>query len=146
MHFERILTVCIGNICRSPTAERLLVKYAPEKTISSAGIYALVGKAADAQACLVAEQNGISLAGHVARQLSPELCAENDLILVMEKGHIEEVVRLCPSARSKIMLLTQWTDRKDVADPYRKSPEFFAHTYHILDAAAQSWGDKLRQF
>lgn len=146
MTFNHILMVCIGNICRSPTAERLLAKRLPEKNISSAGIHALVGHAADAQASEVAKAHGLSLDGHQARQLTEELCIRNDLILVMEKGHIEEVCRICPAARSKVMLITQWDKRQDVADPYRKSEDFFIHTYQILDKATQLWQDKLTQF
>jgi protein-tyrosine-phosphatase len=47
MRFNSILVVCVGNICRSPTAERLLMQALPHKTISSAGISAMVGQHAD---------------------------------------------------------------------------------------------------
>ena len=42
--FNKILVVCVGNICRSPTAERLLKNYQPALTVDSAGLGALVGK------------------------------------------------------------------------------------------------------
>ncbi|MBG0943674.1 protein tyrosine phosphatase, partial [Escherichia coli] len=45
--FNNILVVCVGNICRSPTAERLLQRYHPELKVESAGLGALVGKGAD---------------------------------------------------------------------------------------------------
>lgn len=55
MHFDAILIVCVGNICRSPTAERLLQQALPHKTISSAGIAALAGQSADATAATIAQ-------------------------------------------------------------------------------------------
>ncbi len=45
--FNKILVVCVGNVCRSPTAERLLKRFHPSLTVASAGLGALVGKGAD---------------------------------------------------------------------------------------------------
>ena len=66
--FDSICVVCVGNICRSPIGERLLKKDFPEKKISSAGISAVVGESAFCKSESVAEQNGLSLDGHIARQ------------------------------------------------------------------------------
>ena len=103
MRFDSILVVCVGNICRSPTAERLLKQALPHKTISSAGISALAGHAADDTATAVADQNGVSLEGHVARQLTREMCQQHDLILVMEQKHMEAVSRIAPEVRGKLI-------------------------------------------
>ena len=97
--FEKILVVCVGNICRSPTGERLLRERLPGRDIRSAGVSALVDKPADQVASEVAQQHGVSLEGHVARQLNRALCQEADLILVMEKGHISAVTAIDPGAR-----------------------------------------------
>ena len=83
--FNKILVVCVGNICRSPTAERLLINYQPALTVDSAGLGALVGKGADERAASVALEHNLSLDGHVARQVSGRMCREYDLILAMEK-------------------------------------------------------------
>lgn len=58
--FNKILVVCVGNICRSPTAERLLKHYQPELTVDSAGLGALVGKGADERAMSVARDHHLS--------------------------------------------------------------------------------------
>jgi len=92
--FDSICVVCVGNICRSPIGERLLKKDFPEKKISSAGISAVVGDSAFCKSESVAEQNGLSLDGHIARQLTRKICAEQDLILVMEKSHMKPFVVL----------------------------------------------------
>ncbi len=82
--YQKILIVCIGNICRSPTAERLLQQKMPHLQVSSAGLRALAGKDADLQAIRTALRRGVVIAGHTARQLTAAMCEEADLILVME--------------------------------------------------------------
>ncbi len=63
--FSNILVVCVGNICRSPTGERVLQQLLPNKTISSAGIAVeksrLTGKPADETATLIASEKGFLL-------------------------------------------------------------------------------------
>jgi protein-tyrosine phosphatase len=138
--FNRILVVCVGNICRSPTAEFMLKSALPGKHISSAGLGALVGHDMDAQARTVAEQQGLSCPKHQARQLTRELCHEADLILVMEQRHRDGVTQLCPEARGKVFLIGQ---DADIADPYRQSDAFFQRTYAQLQAGCSAWAKRL---
>ena len=91
---KSVLVVCVGNICRSPTGERLFKRALPHLPVASAGLGALVGHAADKTATEVAAEKGLSLEGHEAQQLTASLCREYDLILVMEKRHIEQVLSL----------------------------------------------------
>ncbi|HEY0211784.1 protein tyrosine phosphatase [Acerihabitans sp.] len=140
--FDKILIVCVGNVCRSPTGERLMRKYIPNKFVDSAGISALVGSEADTNAINVANEHNISLANHSAKQLTKELCRNFDLILVMEKKHIEAVCELVPEVRGKVMLFGHWTSQ-EISDPYHKSFEAFQATYILLDAAARKWASKL---
>ncbi|NCG54149.1 protein tyrosine phosphatase [Serratia fonticola] len=137
--FNSILVVCVGNICRSPTGERLLKEALPSKKVSSAGIGALVGKPADAMATEVASQHALSLEGHLAQQLTGTMCREYDLILVMEKGHIDAVCHFAPEVRGKTMLYGHWLEQKEVPDPYRKSREAFEFVYDLLSEASQKW-------
>lgn len=141
--FEKILVVCVGNICRSPSGEYMLKKLMPTKEIASAGVGALVGKPADKMAAQVAQEHGISLDGHVAQQVTSDLCRDYDLILVMEKGHIDAVANIAPEARGKTMLFGQWIGQQDIPDPYRQSREAFDHAYTLIDEAAQAWAKKL---
>ena len=133
----------MGNICRSPTAERVLQKKLPDHRISSAGIKALSGKDADFQAIKTALKHGIIVAGHTARQLTGEMCEQADLILVMESAHIDMVADILPSARSKTILLGQWLPKKNIPDPYRQSSEMFEAVFQQIQSAAQTWADKL---
>tara|TARA_Y100000588_G_C14280890_1_gene937049 strand:- start:16532 stop:16972 length:441 start_codon:yes stop_codon:yes gene_type:complete len=145
--FNKILVVCVGNICRSPTGERLLKRLLPSKQVASAGLSAeksrLIGKSADRTAIVVASENGVDVEGHQAQQVTPQLCAQYDLILVMEKGHMEALTQISPEARGKTMLFGQWIGQQDIPDPYRQSREAFEHAYKLLDEAAQAWAKKL---
>ncbi|WP_337264282.1 MULTISPECIES: arsenate reductase/protein-tyrosine-phosphatase family protein [unclassified Serratia (in: enterobacteria)] len=141
--FNSILVVCVGNICRSPTGERLLKKALPGKKVDSAGVGALVGKPADAIATEVAAQHMLSLEGHQAQQLTGTMCRKYDLILVMEKNHIDAVCKLAPEVRGKTMLFGHWLDQREIADPYRQSREAFEFVYRLLDESAQKWAKAL---
>lgn len=141
--FDSILVVCVGNICRSPTGERLLKKYLLNKEISSAGLRALVDQPAEASSVDVANQHGISLAGHQGKQLTAAMCREYDLILVMEKGHINAVCRLVPEARGKTMLFGHWHERREITDPYHQSREAFEFVFRLLNESAQKWANAL---
>ena len=136
---KSVLVVCVGNICRSPTGERLFKRALPDLDVRSAGLGALVGHAADRMASEVAAAQGLSLEGHQAQQLTAEMCRQADLILVMEKRHIEQVNRIDPAARGKTMLLGHWLNQKEIADPYRKSREAFEEIYGLLENATQKW-------
>ncbi|WP_413732402.1 protein tyrosine phosphatase [Sodalis sp. RH20] len=142
--FDKILVVCTGNICRSPMGERLLKKYLPDKTISSAGVQALTGQGADGVAIEVAFTQQLSLEGHSARQLTQKLCQDYDLILVMEKRHVDEVCKIAPEARGKVMLFGHWVS-KEIPDPYKKSREAFQYVYQLLEDAAQKWAQALNR-
>lgn len=141
--FNSILVVCTGNICRSPTGERLLRQLLPSKKVDSAGTGALKGHAADATASLVAEKHHFSLADHQGQQLTRQLAQQYDLILVMEKHHQEEVSAIAPEVRGKTMLFAHWINNKQIPDPYRKSEEAFEQVYQLIEQAAQAWATKL---
>ncbi|HKN02486.1 MAG TPA: low molecular weight protein-tyrosine-phosphatase Wzb [Buttiauxella sp.] len=141
--FNKILVVCVGNICRSPTAERLLQSYHPELTVRSAGLGALVGKGADVGAIRVAQQHNLSLEGHCAKQVSGKMCREYDLILAMEKRHISAICEMAPEMRGKVMLFGHWDAEREIPDPYRKSHDAFEAVYGLLDLSAQKWANAL---
>lgn len=141
--YHNILIVCLGNICRSPTAERIMQKKLPDHQISSAGIKALAGKDADFQAIKTALKHGVIVAGHTARQLTAQMCEQADLILVMEPCQIDMVADIHPPARSKTMLFAQWLPKKTVPDPYKQSSEMFEAVFEQLNAAADTWKTKL---
>ncbi len=143
MQYQKILTVCAGNICRSPIAEGLLKQSLPNHFVASAGIAALVDHPADDKAVRIAAKHGLDLSAHRAKQLTPQMCLFADLILVMEEHQINAVISIQPSARSKTMLLGQWTALKNIPDPYQKHEGFFEDVYRQVSASCNTWATKL---
>ncbi|EJR0222778.1 arsenate reductase/protein-tyrosine-phosphatase family protein [Raoultella planticola] len=141
--FDSILVVCTGNICRSPLGERFLRMALPDKKVDSAGTGALVGHSADPSAVKVAAKHGLSLEGHIGCQFTARMARQYDLILVMEKIHLEQIGQIAPEARGKTMLFGHWINQRDIPDPYRKSEEAFSSVYQLIEQAAQRWAEKL---
>jgi len=138
---NRVLVVCVGNICRSPTAEWLL-RHRLERdgvTIESAGLAALVGNPIDPIAESVLVEHGISAAGHVARQLTPDMINAADIVLVMDRRHMSAVHAQVPHARGKTFLLGRWQNDAAVPDPYGKARPAFEQAFTMIDAAVNSW-------
>lgn len=138
-----ILVVCVGNICRSPVGERLLVAALPEHRISSAGLAALEGHPADADAAAAAAEIGLDLEGHVARQLTQEIGKSHDLILVMEPGHRAEVMRRFPQLSGRTMLFDHWTGGTGIQDPYTQPIEVHRAMRDRIVEAAAAWATRL---
>ncbi|EGP04787.1 hypothetical protein AAUPMG_06242 [Pasteurella multocida subsp. multocida str. Anand1_goat] len=126
---------CRGKITTTPF---------PRKNITSAGLVTerscLVDKPADDMMIKIASQHGLNLSAHRAKQLTHALCHKADLILVMEKAHIELVHQICPLSQGKVMLFGHGlTASKEIPDPYKKSQEMFEYAYQMLDSAAYQW-------
>jgi protein-tyrosine phosphatase len=143
--FQRILVVCIGNICRSPIAETLLRERVPGIATGSAGLGAMAGHAADPLALAVLAEHGFDASQHVARQLDDAMIREADLILAMEQTHIDTLLQRAPHARGRAFLLGQWQDGLEIPDPYRQQRPAFEHVYRLIDATVDSWVPHLNQ-
>lgn len=141
--FERILVVCDGNICRSPTVEAMLRLHKPGLAMSSAGLVGLEGQDMEPTARAVAEQNGLSCGEHVARRLTSEMCRDSDLILVMESRQRDRLSQKFPEASGKTFLLTHWNGKHDIPDPYKRGRDAFERIYPMMQAAAEGWAEKL---
>ena len=145
--FHSVLVVCVGNICRSPVGERLLLSRLRDRgssiSVYSAGISALVGHGADETAAAVAAEHGVDLDGHVARQFSRELALDHDLILTMEPGHRREIIKAAPDLSGKVMLFDHWQGGKGIADPYRRSRQFHEEVFALIDTAGSAWAARL---
>jgi len=139
--FDSVLVVCAGNICRSPTAEYVLKSKLQGKNVavSSAGLTALEGKPADAQAQQIASAHNIDMSEHQGRQITSNLVANNSVILVMELRHVNDLCARYPQARGKTFLLGKWIGDKEIPDPYRQSQEAFEHVYALIDSACSAW-------
>lgn len=141
---KHILTLCIGNICRSPTAQALLAREFPDKTIWSAGLGALVGHPADSLSIEVAAPHGLDLSAHRAQQLATWMCQTAELILVMEQGHKTQLEQQYPLARGKVFRLGE-LGQFDIADPYRQSKAAFENAYTLIARGVADWAPRIRR-
>ncbi len=113
---QRILFVCTGNTCRSPMAAGLFAKILQEKgvtgvEITSAGLAAVDGAPASAEAIEAMRRAGVDLTGHRARRLTREMALAADLVLTMTRRQKEAVLALAPEAGEKIFTLTELAGR-----------------------------------
>lgn len=145
--FNAVLLVCVGNICRSPMAEALLRVSCEQKgcdiSIASAGISALVDHEADKCAVALMAERGVDIQAHRAQQLTNTLIAEHDLILVMERGHIEAINAMAPQSRGRVHLLGKWCENEEIADPYRQSEAHFKAALVAIDRGVNAWSECL---
>ena len=143
--FKKILIVCIGNICRSPTAEILFREALANSDIdaSSPGRAALADNPIEPTAQMVLEEHGHVPKAHKASQLTPQSISGSDLILVMEHGHINGVLKIAPEARGKVFLLGRWQDNREIRDPYRQAKPAFVHVYALIEEAVRAWAQRL---
>ena len=132
------MVVCVGNICRSPSADRILSAHLPDKVISSAGFGALVGRGIEPSAAVLLQQYGYDADDHSARQVTGDMLNDADLVLVMEKEHQLTLMGRYPSFSGKVMLLGEWSN-KEIHDPYHKSDEAFKSIFDQIEEACMSW-------
>lgn len=114
--------VCLGNICRSPLAEGIMQHLVNKQNlnweIASAGTGNWhIGKAPDHRSVAAAKSFGYDISKQRAQQFNPNMFAEYDLILVMDRNNLHDVLQLAKSnqEREKVKL---FLDNGEVTDPY----------------------------
>jgi protein-tyrosine phosphatase len=154
----RILFVCLGNICRSPTAEgvmRALVREAGlegEIEVQSAGTGGWhVGEPPDRRARSAARARGLELDG-AARQAVAEDFERFDVVVAMDQENLAALRRLAPDddARARLRLLRDFDPEarargeRDVPDPYYGAGDGFEEVLDVVEAACRGLLAELR--
>jgi protein-tyrosine phosphatase len=152
----RICFVCLGNICRSPTAEAVMRHLVAQEglgeriQIDSAGTGDWhVGDPPDRRASAVGAKRGIPLSG-TARQFTPADFARYDHVLAMDRSNRDELLKMAatPADRAKVRLLRSFDASAppdaDVPDPYYGGPRGFDEVFDICERACRGLLDHLR--
>lgn len=142
---QSVLFVCLGNICRSPTAEAVFTAKAVELgrtdlRIDSAGTGAWhVGNPPDRRATAHAKKRGYDLSPLRARAVSSADFDQFDLILAMDQQNLIDLVRAAPTdSRASIELFLDYepSATTDVPDPYYGGDQGFEHVLDLIEAAS----------
>ena len=144
----RVLFVCTGNICRSPTAEGVFRHLVDARGLSgeieaeSAGIGSWhVGEPPDRRSQQTARARGVEINDQRARAVHPDDFTTFDLILSMDTGHYRDLERLCPGGNSaKIRLFMDYapeTGITDVPDPYYSDGDGFDRVFDMIETASK---------
>lgn len=151
----RILFVCTGNICRSPTADGIARHLAErlgmqgELEFDSAGTHSYhTDEAPDPRAQRAARTRGYDLSRLRARPVLVEDFERFDLILAMDRGHLAWLRRQCPSEyRHKLAMFTAWSEHyrdADVPDPYYGGDTGFSEVLDMCEDAVHGILDQHR--
>lgn len=141
-----VLVVCMGNICRSPTAEAVLKAKAEEMSksvfIDSAGTLAYhQGEQPDRRARLAGEKRGYSFAGMRARKVTAQDFIDFDMILAADKDNLLDLKAQCPQQyqhKLSMFLSHGHTNYKEIPDPYYGGENGFELVLDLIEEAAES--------
>lgn len=155
----RICFVCLGNICRSPTAEAVMGHLVAaeglesEVQVESAGTGGWhVGEPPDPRAVAEARRRGLAMDG-TGRRFEPWDFDDYDLVIAMDGSNRSDLVDMAPdaTAASKVRLLREFDpdadrlDDLDVPDPYGGGPEGFARVFEMVESACRGLLDEIRR-
>lgn len=144
----RVLFVCTGNICRSPTAEAVFKHQVAQAGLAhligsdSAGTHHFhIGEPPDPRAQKAAGQRGYDLSGLRGRQVGQADFVEFDFVLAMDEDNLRALQRLCPPQNShKLQLFMAFSPAagtREVPDPYYGGPKGFERVLDLVEQAAQ---------
>jgi protein-tyrosine phosphatase len=144
----KVLFVCLGNICRSPTAEGVARAIATRQfpalqiQLDSAGTANYhVGEPPDRRTVAAARRRGYDLAGLRARQIGGDDFSAFDYVLAMDRANLAELGRLAPAgSRARLGLFLEFApeaDSDEVPDPYYGGAEDFERVLDLCEVGAR---------
>jgi len=140
----KVLFVCMGNICRSPTAEGVFTNLVMKQNlaewiaIDSAGTHAYhVGEPPDPRAQQAALKRGVAMAGLSARRVYDDDFRRFDYILAMDKANLRDLLDQCPEQyRDRVRLLLDFAPKcaeDEVPDPYYGNKSGFDRVLDLVE-------------
>ena len=153
MNLYRVLFVCLGNICRSPTAQAIFEKRIVEHGLE--GIFKIdscgtgswhIGKMPDSRAIEAAEKRGYSLNHIRARKMQIQDFDDFDYFIAMDRENLKEIERLCPEKfRGNVVLFSSFIKNSklvDVPDPYYGGERGFDEVIDMIELGASGFFEK----
>ena len=151
----KVLFVCLGNICRSPTAEGVFKNLVQQSKlgdriqVDSAGTHAYhVGEAPDGRAQEAARNRGIELGKLKGRQAITQDMTEFDYVLAMDHENVENLLGICPAGyESRINLFLSYAadlEIEEVPDPYFGGNSGFDHVLDMIEEASMGLLNEIR--
>lgn len=149
---QRLLVICLGNICRSPMAEGALRARLREAGLSQVEVDSAgtgdwhVGHPPDSRAIATARRHGVDIGGLRARQLSARDFEDFDWLLCADHANLRDVQALAPRAgRGRSALFMEWAGLAGpIPDPYTGDESHFEQVWVQVDAAARAAVARLR--
>lgn len=151
----KVLFVCTGNICRSPTAEAVFRSLVRDHGldsrigVDSAGTHAYhVGEPPDARSTQAARRRGIDLTELRARKVRPADFSDFDLVLAMDRSHQHALQALCPPGfQDRLHLFLSFAPQvglRDVPDPYYGGADGFEKVLDMIEAGSRGLLDHVK--
>ncbi len=151
----RVLFVCSGNICRSPTAEGVFRSYVEKAGLGhaigadSVGLHGFhAGEPPDPRAIAAARRRGFDISALRARRVRAADLAGADLILAMDRGHYRQLEARCgEELRKRLSLFLEPVPElgtSEVPDPYYGGPEDFEYALDLIERGARAWLERIR--
>jgi len=151
-----VLFVCMGNICRSPTAQGVFEHLLEEArlrehiNVDSAGTHAYhIGEKPDKRATQAAAGRGIDLSRQRARRVEAADFARFDYVLAMDSSNLEDLIAICPQQhRDKIQLFLEFAEdlsQREVPDPYYGGDQGFERVLDLIEMGARALLEDARQ-
>ena len=151
-----VLFVCMGNICRSPTAQGVFEHLLEEARlrehidVDSAGTHAYhIGERPDKRATQAAAGRSIDLSRQRARRVEAADFARFDYVLAMDRSNLDDLVAICPQQhQDKIQLFLEFAEdlsQREVPDPYYGGNQGFERVLDLIDMGARALLEDVRQ-
>ncbi len=145
----KVLFVCMGNICRSPTAQGVFQKQVNDAglanriEVSSAGTHAYhIGDPPDGRTQQVAQRRGVDLSSLRARRVRADDIKQFDYVVAMDQDNYRELQAICPDGyQERLHLLLDFApelDTREVPDPYYGGPSGFERVFDLVEVATSA--------
>lgn len=152
----KVMFVCMGNICRSPSAEAVF-HYMVQTSglrdfieVASSGTHDYhVGGPADKRSHAAALNRGVDMSSHKAQHLKKDHFTYYDYLLVMDQNNYDHAIRLCPAEHQhKVYYFLDFAPQlnvKEVPDPYYGGEDGFEHVLDLIEAASAGLMAEIRE-